>query len=234
MTVCPPKDTFTDLNYDQMLAENTTLSDKERADLLEYAIEVLEESNFMNELNKMNEVNRFMNWYKGYTQIKPPQYITGIGYQFHIHTTAPSGTVTTEFYGKQFQEDLIEDKTWYTVNIHIPESLINNKNATLHFKLEKVSMIGLGGGYESYQLGNVIVNEKQKSVSTSFNPPNENPIMLPNGFSDETIKYLQLIRVVGKTGDLKSQGDLMPGFKFSWYYTGTEVKPIGMYKVRLG
>ena len=53
VTVCPPKDTFTDLNYDQMLAENTTLSDKERVELLEYAIEVLEESNYMNKLSSM-------------------------------------------------------------------------------------------------------------------------------------------------------------------------------------
>ena len=124
---------------------------------------------------------------------------------------------------------MIEDKTWYTVNIHIPESLINNKNATLHFKLEKVSMIGLDKN-EDYVLGNQFVNEKQKSVSTSFNPPNNDPIMLPDGFTDETIKYLMLTREIRKTGDLKTVGDLMPGFKFSWYYTGTEVKPIGMYK----
>ena len=37
VTVCPPKNTFTDLNYDLIMTENMTLDDKTRDDLLNYA-----------------------------------------------------------------------------------------------------------------------------------------------------------------------------------------------------
>ena len=41
ITVCPPKDTFTDLNYDLMITENITLSDEMRDDMFKYALEVI-------------------------------------------------------------------------------------------------------------------------------------------------------------------------------------------------
>ena len=41
ITVCPPKDTFTDLNYDLMITENITLSDEMRDDMFKYALEVM-------------------------------------------------------------------------------------------------------------------------------------------------------------------------------------------------
>ena len=35
LTVCPPKNTFTDLNYDLMITENITLTEKQKNGLLE-------------------------------------------------------------------------------------------------------------------------------------------------------------------------------------------------------
>ena len=41
VTVCPPKNTYTDLNYDLMTTENMTLDNDIRNGLLTYAIEML-------------------------------------------------------------------------------------------------------------------------------------------------------------------------------------------------
>ena len=41
ITVCPPKNTYTDLNYDLMVTENLTLSDEMRDDMFKYALEVI-------------------------------------------------------------------------------------------------------------------------------------------------------------------------------------------------
>ena len=41
VTVCPPKNTYTDLNYDLMMTENMTLDDKTRKILLKYAMDIL-------------------------------------------------------------------------------------------------------------------------------------------------------------------------------------------------
>ena len=37
VTVCPPKDTYTDLNYDLMMTENMNISNEVRNNLLNYA-----------------------------------------------------------------------------------------------------------------------------------------------------------------------------------------------------
>ena len=41
MTVCPPKNTFTDLNYDLMITENLTLTPQMKDDMFKYALEVI-------------------------------------------------------------------------------------------------------------------------------------------------------------------------------------------------
>ena len=41
VTVCPPKNTYTDLNYDLRMTENMTLDDDTRQELTNYAVELL-------------------------------------------------------------------------------------------------------------------------------------------------------------------------------------------------
>ena len=40
VTVCPPKNTFTDLNYDLMMTENKTLTEEMRDEMFKYAVKV--------------------------------------------------------------------------------------------------------------------------------------------------------------------------------------------------
>ena len=75
VTVCPPKKTYTDLNYDLMMTENITLSEEMRDEMFKYALEVINEESFSgNNWTKLHEKDRFYNWYHGYTQIKSPEY----------------------------------------------------------------------------------------------------------------------------------------------------------------
>merc|ERR1719232_248298 len=46
VTVCPPKNTFTDLNYDLMMIENMTLTEEMRDEMFKYAVEVIEKDIF--------------------------------------------------------------------------------------------------------------------------------------------------------------------------------------------
>merc|ERR1712074_381846 len=77
VTVCPPKNTFTDLNYDLMLAENVTFTQEMEDEMFESAVEIAEEDVFsMSNLSRLNEKDRFYNWYHGYTEISLPSYNT--------------------------------------------------------------------------------------------------------------------------------------------------------------
>ena len=58
VTVCPPKNTFTDLNYDLMMTENETFTKEMRDEMFKYALEVISDDNLSeNNWTKVNEEN---------------------------------------------------------------------------------------------------------------------------------------------------------------------------------
>ena len=76
VTVCPPKNTFTDLNHELMMAENTTIDEEDRKKLLYFAMDLLQDQlydEFMFNLSIVQEENRYYNWYNGYTDIVLPR-----------------------------------------------------------------------------------------------------------------------------------------------------------------
>ena len=141
VTVCPPKNTFTDMNYDLMTKEreNMTLTDEERNDILSFAAEIILKD-VVDNYTKLQEQNRFFNWYHGYTRFYSPK----LGYtNLLIETAATSGTFTSKHFGEKFKADLVEKKARYSITLKPPRSIENFENVTLHLKLEKISMTGL-------------------------------------------------------------------------------------------
>ena len=130
-----------------------------------------------------------------------------------IYTTATSGVVSTQYYGQKFKSELVEKKINIVVYVNPPESVSKNKNVTLHFSLEKVSMTGLdtvkmeGLGY---------LDADQTTAYTNCTPPIGSFVELSRHVSSEDVKQQKL--------------DLMPGFRLTWWYTGAEVTPERKYK----
>ena len=229
VTVCPPKNTFTDLNYDLMMTENITLTKEIRDEMFKYALDVINEDSFSgNNWTKIHEEDRFYNWYHGYTRMDSPYYDSSVGaytdhLNFHIGTAATSGVVTTQHYGEQFRPELVERKLRTGVYVYFPVSVRWNYNATLHLKLEKVSMTGLASGSEDrvyFSLSDGLgLHADQTTVYTNVTPPTSN-----------TFRYMSLSRDVSSEDVETQKLDLMPGFRFSWWYTGAEVRPDHKYK----
>ena len=227
VTVCPPKNTFTDLNYDLMMTENITLTGEIRDEMFKYAVDIINEDGISgNDWKKLHEEDRFYNWYHGYTDIDSP-FFDRYGLRFGISTSAISGVVTTQHYGEQFRPELVERKLSYTVYVFPPASVSNNGNVTLHFKLEKVSMTGLTSGSTDavYMegLGDLDADQEQTTAYTNFTPPARweyRSMYLSRDLRYEEIETQRL--------------DLMPGFKFSWWYTGIEVTADNRYAYKEG
>ena len=143
ITVCPPKNTYTDLNYDLVKAENMTLDNTTRKELANYAMELLYDhlhDNIMRNLSKLEDNDRYYNWYHGYTRIKLPSYKPPNEYSpmsfvlYQVDTAASSGSFSTKYFGEEFDPDKVETDLYYMVNIYPPASVKNNPNVTLHNK----------------------------------------------------------------------------------------------------
>ena len=143
VTVCPPKDTYTDLNYDIMRLENMTLSIDTRNELIKFALELLinktHEETVQN-LDELVENNRFYNWYNGLTKIDLPSSSTKYGLKLTVNTASTSGSISTEYFGERFDAAKVDRNIDYNVFILPNVNLITNQtnvNVTIHFDVEK-------------------------------------------------------------------------------------------------
>ena len=120
VTVCPPKNTFTNLNYDLMMLENATLNNNTRNELTRDTMGLIQDyvfKEFIANISKLEEENRFYNWFMGSTSISSLPYwgktihcsidITCQENKFRyiIYTNAKSGTISTQYFGQKFDKD---------------------------------------------------------------------------------------------------------------------------------
>ena len=208
VTVCPPRNTFTDLNSDLMLAETFTLTEEMRDELLAYSWKVIDEHVFTDDFDKFLEDDRYYNWYFGYSRMIRTDKNDNGKLTCRIETTATSGVVTTQYFGEQYQPSLVERKVDYQVLIFPPESVRNNSNVTLHLNLEKVSMTDLSNGWDKTKVfPGSYLDAGLTSASFNFTPPGVARVLL----NRDQIVEKDLTNI-----ELES----MPGFQLSWYYTG--------------
>ena len=143
VTVCPPKNTFTDLNYDLLMAESLALDNGKINQLFDYALTLLEKKYFEKNwatLNKVQEKNRFFNWYHGLTEILTPHYYKKANRNtlaLFVYTSAPTGVVTSQYFGDPFHLRKLEKNVNYDIRIFCPNDIIIDPNVTLHLKFEQ-------------------------------------------------------------------------------------------------
>ncbi len=223
VTVCPPKNTFTDLNYDLMMTENITLTKEMRDEMFKYALEIINEDSFSeNNWKKVYEEDRFYNWYHGYTEIKSPFYDYG-RLNIGIYTSATSGVVTTQHYGDQFRPEFVERKLRYEVKVYSPWSFKDSENVTLQCIVEKLSMTGFASGSkDKVRIDHTDLYSGLTTVYKNFTPP----VVNEYGYRE-----MALSRDVSSEDVETQRLDLMPGFKLSWWFSGAEVTPENKYYI---
>ena len=111
VTVCPPQDTYTTLNYDLQKLEGIEMDNATRNELFDLAFRLYHEyhvNETMESLEFIIEENRFQNWYLGLTNVTVPPPMKLIRSanktQFNITTSSLPGSVQTIGFGQPFEE----------------------------------------------------------------------------------------------------------------------------------
>ena len=161
MTVCPPEDTSTNLNYDLVNAEDDILDKDVRDELAKTAADWLEDVHFrdvMDDLDSLKEENKFKNWYLGYTKVELPYKRHPIGnrnifeYLYTIRTTAVSGLIKTPFFGQNFTEDNFMKNLDVNLYVRLNENFTNiGSNITMVVDIE-LDTKETGGGDDHVQI----------------------------------------------------------------------------------
>ena len=190
VTVCPPKGTFTDLNYDIKHAEKKNLTLKEREALTDYARDTIESISFMDNLNILQYEDRFYNWYYAISKIEGRRgYSITTNFlskdkkyqRYTIDSMATSGVITSKFFKQKFDKNhirIMANTNILIININVipPKSFFdyfgNEQNLTLHLHLEKVSVPGLSGDYAAASTDSIsLVLESWGMMRTQLTPP---------------------------------------------------------------
>ena len=154
--VCPPRNTFTNLNYDLENVPDERLEPNfvnELVRLVDEKIQDAELEKTLVELDTFEEKNKFQNWYLGLSELALPRYYYIFGYLKHTiayTTTASSGTVSSPFFRRIFNEKNFYFIVHYNFVFNNLLSLIN-EDRILNLNLD-IDTKETEGGSESFSL----------------------------------------------------------------------------------
>ena len=171
VTVCPPKNTFTNLNYDLIKTENITMDNKIRQELKDYFYELNHDQKFEDVLKEMNILtyeNRYDDWYKGYSELLLPTMILSSAkvntLSYSLRTSAPSGKISSQYFGEKFYLNKIQKEVVIFLEFYF-DDISRAKNITFIFNMTKEFM-QLADGYDRVIIDkHGIVPQEVKQVS---------------------------------------------------------------------
>ena len=126
VTVCPPKDSNTALNYDLMRARNMTLSHEEREGLRAKLYEIFNPVSLHEEYIRLMEsaanVVNLKAIYEGYQSVPRPTEHAGL----KVLMWNIEGSLETPWYGDDYDADLNGRVQEFQMVLEFPENLVDN------------------------------------------------------------------------------------------------------------
>ena len=143
VTVCPPKTVLLNLNYDISKLDEVKLDKDKRAKLIEDSLHFQDEflKEMMTNLSKLEDPDRYYNWYHGYSRIIYPFYDANKRQLiYNMDSSATSGNVSTKYFGDKFDADKVDGYINIKIKVYVPHSVVGDKNTTLIFDINKITM----------------------------------------------------------------------------------------------
>ena len=218
VTVCPPKDTFTILNYDLAMAESEVVSDKTRKKLLDALDEAVIFAGYKDILNDFNifvEKDRFRKWYTGISRISFPYWTGGSEFKvaqgkkiYKYYTYASTGEFITPYYQEPWTDEKFElSSMYYSLFLLRPwNNTIDGKdNTNIIFDIEQDMLSELPGS----RWGGRDIS----FVEEQLTPFKKSLTLIEKGKDEYNIYYDKILTVAGLQRIKRKR---IPGMKVSW------------------
>ena len=212
VTVCPPKGLFLNLNQDIQKSETVTLNQELRNELVEYALDVIQDQihiEMMTNLSKVQDPDRYYNWYHGFTRINYPNFEWN-QLCYYVYTSAASGNISTQYFGDKFEADKVEGNIFIDMYIFVPAI---EENTTILINLEKNTISEFSSNdMLTIYTSNIILDPEIKHWSSNIS-------ITDFDIHDNSYFYnIDHNRLLSDEDIFALDMDLMPGFRLSWNY----------------
>ena len=207
VTICPPKGTSTNFNFDLLKSEKFKLAEITRRKLIEYATDIIQENFYKETLRNIEivqERKKYYNWYHGHSLLRYPYYNNKKELYFEIKTKSTSGEVTTQYFDEMFDAKKMHGNIRVSIKVYPVEKIKQNRDAVLNFKINKISVEG------------VTTSFAQKNIDPDLNYFFKN-YAVPKLGKAKTI-WIEHGRSMTQKDIIGIQIEKMPGFKLRWSY----------------
>ena len=204
VSVCPPANTVTNLNYDLMMADNMTLDNNTRKDLIKIVLEHFDNDNFesvLKNLSLIHEKSRFQNWYNGLSKIIIPRFSSG-KMNTKIETASTSGVIMTRGFGQNFDQKNVNKEQIIKIIFHSKAKMTKNDRILGKVEYEKLNLNSI------YSYEKITLDERwfdKKELTFNFSSKSNFILYHMHKLVDKDWNYLKM--------------EKMPGFRISWRYS---------------
>ena len=228
VTICPPKDTNTALNYDLMHADDVTISNDDRNELINL-------TNILHLDEKPMKFSQYMihlrdkklsNYYNGITAYSVPIKDFYNVQEYTYRTTATAGSVSSPGFGKQWHVDLYSvDQLSYRYAIYFPATLYDQaKHGVLVGSLEVDLKETLGGEdsvtFQTFIDGGDVIKYRYITNNISFR------YNITMEFSSNKEIYILYKRSLKQDTLNQWNTQRMTGFSFDWHIENDQKEEI--------
>ena len=208
ITVCPPRNTATVLNYHLELAKAGSLSNQTRQELREYFYQNLLEIGYEEMWRNLSlhlEQDGLRKWYLGLSQITLPYFNTELDRMFYYYgTVAPSGEVTTPLFGQPWNITNFDRAYYYRVIFYKPWK-DTARPISIVFQLEQDILTELTG------------QDEMDSLTWTFHKDETN-ITKETSMVNQQYYYIGMRRLISEEEAARIRREKMPGIRVSWHY----------------
>ena len=225
VTVCPPKNTYTNLNYDVMMNDEN-MDDVTKKVLKDIDFDFLHDyyyEKLLDEIDMLQETNRYHNWYYGISQVQIPYYDPLSNsklkpLKYDISTYAMTGKISTKGFGESLVKQNIIRILDYNVKIYFPRT--RNNKYTMVVKLNKTSMNAIDSDdfYESYDFAENLFIDPDTDI-TNITAENCKMNELYCSSNDGRFKFIVMALARSVTEEFINDAltlKTMPGFELEW------------------
>ena len=148
VAVCPPKNSFTSLNPDLVMARNINFDEEKRTNLSDSVVQALYDASFNSKYKEFIDYrqDQYIDWYTGISSVKDmPRYTTsflGKQYLYNLETTAINGSFSTPYFRQSLHEHMFEYENVNRIYIYVPTNMSINNSLIIDIDMDIAAEMG--------------------------------------------------------------------------------------------
>ena len=150
VTVCPPRNSFTSLNPDLVMARNINFEHEKRTNLSDSVLQAFYDASFNSKYKEFIDYrqDQYIDWYTGISSVrdlprhKPSFLGKKYNLEYNLETTAINGSFSTPYFRQSLHEHMFEYENVNRIYIYVPTNMSINNSLIIDIDMDIAAEMG--------------------------------------------------------------------------------------------